>query len=117
MHSVLTLLQVLGSTPGFLIALLLLAVAIGVASGSNLTPGMEASALSFALMKMPGVLEKAGPCLQYIGTLILVCWALSVLIMLVRFFCISWLDWNSPSVVQLGLVLKERLQKRDGELA
>lgn len=117
MHSVIPQILMLGTSPGFYCTLLIVAAFVGTASGMP-TPALEGAALSFALAKLPGVLAQAPLAVQYSVTLVLLCWTISCVVMVVRFFFFTsnwWIGWHAPSFVQLSLDFKEMRRKRPGK--
>jgi hypothetical protein len=66
-----------------------------------------------ALGKGPDLLVNAPLFLQDVGAIVLLCWALSFLVMIGRFFRSSngWVDWTYPSFGQLIVDFKERLTR------
>jgi hypothetical protein len=104
MHSIVSLLLALDTHAWFfptLGGLLFLGAGIaGTASGMPLPP-LEGMAIYAALLEFPDELVHASADQQYFGGLFLLCWVISCLVMLIRFFMKGWLAWHGPSFLQL----------------
>jgi hypothetical protein len=116
MHSVLTQLFALTTSPWFWGFLPPVGSFIGVASGTAI-PALECLALAGALFKLPALLATTTPDIQYLSAILLLCWTTSCLVMVARFACSSnqWIDWNAPSFVQLILDFKKMWTKKAKE--
>ena len=114
MHSLLTQFLAVASNPWFLGLLILVTSNVGVYSGTPI-PALEGVILAVALAKVPDVLASTTPTFQCAGTLFLMCWTASCVMMVGRFFCTSNFSiyWEAPSFGQLIWDFTAWLRKKE----